>query len=107
MELIHQLYNGLLAFSIIFLAITVCFCLLRAILGPLFTDRIVAINVIGIKTIILICALAFYMGDDNLLDISVAYALISFLAVVVLSKVYLANHKTKNNWENLGGEDAA
>ena len=106
MELIYQIYNGLLAFGMIFLSITVCFCLLRAILGPRFTDRIVAINMIGIKAIILICMLAFYMGEDNLLDISVVYALISFLAVVVLSKVYLTDSGTKNSWENLGKENA-
>lgn len=106
MELISQLYSGLLFFGMIFLAVTVCFCLLRAILGPRFTDRIIAINVIGIKTIILICVLAFYMEEDYLLDISFVYALISFLAVVVLSKVYLTTDKVRRSWKDLLKEDA-
>ena len=105
MELIYRLYNNLLAIGMIFLSITASFCLLRAILGPRFTDRIVAINMIGMKTIILICILAFYMREDSLLDISIVYALISFLPVVALAKVYLTGHGTKNSEENPGKED--
>jgi len=43
--------------SIFFLAVTISFCLLRGILGPRFTDRIVAVNIIGIKTVLMIAAL--------------------------------------------------
>ena len=106
MELTHQLYNGLLIFGLLYLTITICFCLLRAVLGPLFTDRIVAVNVIGIKTLIMICVLAFYMEEDYLLDISVVYALISFLAVVVLSKVYLTDYDTRISGKKPEEEDS-
>ena len=57
-------YQHLLLFAMIFLGVTVGFCLLRAILGPRFTDRIVAVNIVGTKVIILIGAFAVYFDQD-------------------------------------------
>ena len=87
--------SGLLLFSMLFLAVTITFCLWRGILGPRFTDRIVAVNIIGTKTILLICVLALYLNEGYLIDISLIYALISFLAVAILSKVYLIAYKKR------------
>ncbi len=85
----------LLLFSLIFLSITLGFCLLRGILGPKFTDRVVAVNMIGTKTILLIAALALLLGEPYLLDVCLIYALISFLSVVVLSKTYMTAYNRK------------
>ena len=78
-----------LLFSLIFLAITVSFCLWLGIRGPKFTDRVVAVNMIGTKTIILIAALSVFLDEPYLLDVCLIYSLISFLAVVVLTKTYM------------------
>ena len=82
----------LLLFSLVFLGTTISLCLLRGILGPKFTDRIVAVNMIGTKTILLIAALTLVLGENYLLDVCLVYAMVSFLAVVVLSKIYLTSH---------------
>jgi multicomponent Na+:H+ antiporter subunit F len=50
--------HGLLIFSIVFLAISVIICSYRAIRGPKAADRLIAINVIGTKTVVLICILS-------------------------------------------------
>ena len=71
------------------LSITIFACLFRAVLGPRFTDRVVSVNIIGTKAVVMIAILSFIMDDSNLIDIAVVYAMISFLAVVVLSKCYL------------------
>ncbi len=81
----------LLSGSAIFLSVTIFFCLLRAILGPRFTDRIIAANIIGTKVIVLISILALIIGEDYLLDICLIYAIISFLATVVLAKSVIEN----------------
>ena len=81
----HYLFWG----SLIVLSMTACACLFRAIIGPRFTDRIVSVNIISTKTIIIIAILSVVMGQEGLLDVAMVYALISFLAVVVLSKCYL------------------
>ena len=43
----------------------------------------------------LICTLALYLGEQYLTDVALIYALISFLAVVVLVNIYLSSHKQK------------
>ena len=85
-------YQILLWISTVILSLSICACLIRAILGPRFTDRIVSINVICTKAVIMIAILSSLLEQDSLLDIAIIYAMISFLAVVVLSKCYLLPH---------------
>ena len=89
METIDAAYRTLLWISVIFLSLLLCGCLVRAIRGPRFTDRIVAINIICTKTIIIIAILSYLFSDSRLLDIATIYAMIAFLVVVVLSKCYI------------------
>ena len=79
----------------IFLAILLLFCLIRAIKGPTIADRVVAVNMMGTIVMVVIAMLAVYMGEGYLLDICLIYAMISFLAVVVLTKVYSGVHLEK------------
>lgn len=81
--------QNLLLFSMHFLAITVFFCLVRAVKGPRLTDRIVAVNMIGVKVMLLIALVAVFIGEEYLVDVALVYALLSFLAVVVYSKFVL------------------
>jgi len=87
--------HNLLLFSMIFLGITISFCLLRGILGPRFTDRVVAVNVIGVKTILMIAALSVFLKKPYLLDICLIYSIISFLTVVVVNNTYLLIYNRK------------
>ena len=72
---------------------------MRAIKGPKITDRIVAVNMIGTLTIIIICILAVYLKESYLVDVALVYAMISFLAVVVLCKVYTGVYLEKKKKE--------
>ena len=94
----------LLLFSLVFLGITISLCLLRGILGPKFTDRIVAVNMIGTKTILLIAALALVLDENYLLDVCLVYSMVSFLAVVVLSKIYMTSHNREAAEKALDGD---
>lgn len=89
---VRYAYEILFLGSAIFLAVTMFICLIRAIIGPLLTDRLVAVNIISCKVVILFAVLAVYMDEFYLLDVCLTYALISFLAIVVLSKVYLSSY---------------
>ena len=64
-------------------------CLVRAIIGPRIADRIVSVNMIGTLTIVMLGVLALMLGEGYLADVGLVYAMISFLAVVVLCKVYM------------------
>ena len=92
MEVIVNAYSALLWISVILLSVFVCVCLVRAILGPRFTDRIVSINIICTQTIIIIAILSHLLQESSLLDVAIVYAMIGFLAVVVLSKCYIMPH---------------
>lgn len=92
--LVEDAYRILLWISMFTLSITIFFCLFRAILGPRFTDRVVSVNIIGTKAIVMIAILSFLLEENDLIDIAVVYAMISFLVVIVLSKCYL---HTKHN----------
>lgn len=84
----ETVYHGFLLGCMIVISLLLILCLIRAILGPRLTDRIVAINMIGTMTIVEIAILALYMRESYLFDVCLIYALISFLAVVVLTKIY-------------------
>jgi len=91
--------------GIVFLAITMIICLVRAVRGPKLADRIVATNMICVKTILLIVMVAVYMGDDFLIDVALVYSLLSFLAVIVLTRFMLKvkiNKERKERKENKG-----
>jgi multicomponent Na+:H+ antiporter subunit F len=58
----------------------------RAVKGPTAEDRLVAINVVGTKTIVLILIASFIMHETYFVDVALVYALISFIASIVISK---------------------
>lgn len=92
----------LMLLAMIVLAIALLFCLFRAILGPRFTDRLIAVNLIGTKVIILICVVALYIHESYVIDVALIYALISFLAVVVLTNVYKTAYNRAKHEESEG-----
>ena len=91
--------NYLLTGSILALGILICLCLIRAMKGPRIADRIVAVNMIGTLTIMIICMLAIYLKESYLVDVAIVYAMISFLAVIVLCKVYTGVYLEKKKKE--------
>lgn len=82
-------YETLYTVVLAVLGILLFFCLLRAVRGPRIADRVVGINMIGTIVIMMIAVLALMMNEGYLVDIAIIYAMLSFLAVVVLVKVYI------------------
>ena len=80
---------------LIILAILMMLCLLRAIIGPRIADRIVATNMMGTLVITMIAILSVMLEEGYLADICVIYAMISSLAVIVLTKVYMGVYREK------------
>lgn len=86
---LEKTYHVLFVAALIFLAIMVVLCLIRAIIGPKVADRIVATNMMGTMIMVMIAILALMLEEGYLVDICLIYAMISFLAVVCLTKVYM------------------
>lgn len=63
--------------------------LLRALLGPTAFDRILALNMFGTKTVLLIAVVGFLFERPEWLDLAIVYALVNFagtLAVLRFTK---------------------
>ena len=59
--------------------------LYRVIVGPTVLDRVMAVNVIGTKTIVLLALIGFIYGRPAMfLDIALVYALINFIATIAV-----------------------
>lgn len=87
MELVQQ-YGWILNAALFILALMAMLCLIRAIIGPTIADRLVAVNMLGTMVMVMISILAVKLKEGYLIDICLIYAMISFLSVVVLTKVY-------------------
>ena len=68
--------------------VTMALALIRAVLGPTVYDRVLASNMIGTKTVLLLSILAFLGGRTDFLDIALVYALINFIGVLALLSFY-------------------
>lgn len=91
----HEFYIALL----IILSLMLFVCLIRAVMGPRVADRLVAVNMMGTIVMVMIAALTLLLEEDYLIDICFIYAMISFLAVVVISKVYIGIYEEKRHNE--------
>ncbi len=67
--------------------VTMGLALTRALLGPTVYDRVLAVNVFGTKTVLLIAVLGFLTGRPDFLDISLVYALINFIGTIAVLKL--------------------
>jgi len=67
--------------------VTMALALVRALKGPSVFDRIVAVNVIGTKTVLIVALITAISGNDNLIDVALVYALINFIAIVAVLKL--------------------
>jgi multicomponent Na+:H+ antiporter subunit F len=73
--------------SSLILGVLVFICLYRGILGPGFLNRLVAINVIGTKTVIILALMGFvYQRIDMFVDTCLGYALLNFIGTLAAAK---------------------
>lgn len=67
--------------------LTMALALVRALKGPTVFDRIVAVNVFGTKTVLVVALITFVTGNHDLVDVALVYALINFIAIVTVLKL--------------------
>jgi len=80
--------------------ITMSLALARALLGPTVFDRVLAVNMFGTKTVLLLSVIAFLYGRPDFLDLALAYALINFIGVLAVLKFvqdYMVRHREETD----------
>ena len=93
-------YDTLGTAVMVCIAVLIVACLIRSVLGPRVADRVVAVNSIGTMTIVIIALLSVMLEEAYLLDVCLIYAMISFVAVVVLTKIYTGVYREEKSEED-------
>ncbi len=79
--------NTVLVIATLAVLATMALALLRALVGPTVYDRIVAVNVFGTKTVLVVALITYITGHADLIDVALVYALINFIAIVTVLKL--------------------
>ena len=73
----------------LFIALLTAASLYRVAVGKTIFDRIIAAGLIGTNGFILLTLIGFLFGRfDMFIDIAIAYAVLNFVAVIVLGKYF-------------------
>jgi multicomponent Na+:H+ antiporter subunit F len=72
------------AVAMIAVIVTMALALGRAALGPSVFDRILALNMFGTKTVLLIAVIGFLTRRPDFLDLALVYALMNFIGVIAV-----------------------
>ena len=99
MELIQQCYHDLFWGALVLLGLGLLAVMVYIIRAGLTVDRIIGINLIGTLVVIVICALTYLLGEDYLADIAVIYVVMSFIAVMMLCRIYINLYQYKRQDE--------
>jgi multicomponent Na+:H+ antiporter subunit F len=81
------------------LFVAMILAIIRGIIGPSLYDRILAVNMFGTKTVLLIALLGFVMGRPEFMDIAIVYALIIFISIIGLLR-YSDTNQFKHTPDN-------
>lgn len=73
-------------------------CLYRAYRGPTVADRVLAVNIVGTKTLVLLALLAFLLHRNLYLDVAVVYALLNFVVTLAAAR-FLETGRLKEEWK--------
>ena len=78
----------------IVILIAIAVGLVRAFRGPTLYDRVLAANMIGTLTVLMVAVLGFMTGRPEFLDIALVYVLISFVSTIAVLRVVASRHSS-------------
>ncbi|HEX9581714.1 MAG TPA: monovalent cation/H+ antiporter complex subunit F [Gemmatimonadales bacterium] len=83
--------------------VTMVLALTRAALGPTVFDRILALNMFGTKTVLLIAVIGFLTGRPDFLDLALLYALMNFIGVIAVLRFLKYGHFGESTADGVRG----
>ncbi|WP_432402956.1 monovalent cation/H+ antiporter complex subunit F [Wukongibacter sp. M2B1] len=84
-----------LQITMILLAIAMFVSLIRMIIGPTVWERLLALNLVSAKTILLLTVHGIYKQKVILLDIAFTYGIIGFLTITLFARLIMAGGREK------------
>jgi len=76
----------ILTITSVILGLSAFLCLYRVAKGPTLPDRIMAVNIIGTTTAVLLVIIAVQIGQPFIIDIALTYAMLGFLVTLCVSR---------------------
>ena len=70
-------------------------CIVRAVQSKSVADRMVAVNIATSMTGVIAAAIAVLFGQDSYIDIAIVYVILSFLAVLVFTRVFIGTYRAQ------------
>lgn len=92
----------MLAVALAAVLTTMGMALARAWRGPTVFDRILALNMFGTKTVLLISVMGFFLGRPDFLDLAIVYALMNFIGVIAVLRFSKYGHFGDPDSEEVG-----
>ena len=86
---VEQAYQVLFSGALIVLLFFIGALVIRSVIGPRSTDRIMCVNMLGTMTICSIAILSFLLKEGYLADVALIYAMISFVAVLMMASMFI------------------
>lgn len=74
--------------AVIAILITMVLALIRAISGPSVYDRMLAANMFGTKTVLLICVGGYALGWSSFVDVALLYAMVNFVGTIAIMRFF-------------------
>jgi len=81
----------------IFLLVNAFLCLWRAYAGPTIADRILAVNIVGTKTLVVVALLGIVFGRSIYIDIALVYGLLNFIVTIAATR-FLETGRLRGDW---------
>ena len=93
------------AMATIAILMTMALALTRALLGPTVYDRILAINMFGTKTVLMIAALGFLTDRPEFLDLALVYGVINYIGTIAVLKFFEYSDLGRAGFQKPGGHE--
>ncbi len=98
--MLENAYNTLYLATLICDAVAMVLTLIRCITGKRIVDRIICVNMMCNEATLAIAILALYLHQSYLLDVCLIYVMLSFLAVLILTKVFITVYLNRKKKED-------
>lgn len=85
----------MLTMTIYILLFAIFALLIRLVLGPTVWERLMAMNLIVIKLMLIITVVGVLSGVEFLLDVALTYGIIGFVAMIIISRFVLRGGRLK------------
>ncbi|MFU8786405.1 MAG: monovalent cation/H+ antiporter complex subunit F [Candidatus Izemoplasmataceae bacterium] len=90
-----SLLDWFLVFTLFLLILAILVSFIRLVIGPTIWDRILMINLISAKIIMFMVVFAIWERSELILDIAIAYGIVGFLTITLLSKYIMTGGREK------------